>query len=221
MSHDAKVNHAERKACTRLEKNKENPKQMEIDAAWRIYLKPEENEAEARRRWLTFYIEHQNGKCAYCGISVQFGKIPGLEDRQETIDHIVPRSAKGEDSPRNTLAACAFCNGAKSNFELGHFILSAKLRDRVLQISECPDRVSADPTSKYFDGDSIARGIRVIVDGKEFLNVHEYCLTEGWVKLRLPKVKTRTGQPMTALRRGDVSRCAIPADSNGKREIPR
>jgi hypothetical protein len=42
-----------------------------------------------------------------------------------------------------------------------------------------PDRLSADPSSKFYDAAKLERGIHVFLDGKEYFNVEEYCTTEG------------------------------------------
>ena len=68
-----------------------------------------------------------------------------------------------------------------------------------------PDRLSADPASKFHDVAKLERGIRVFLDGKEYFNVEEYCKSEGWVRLPAGKARTRTGRPVTITRRGDVT----------------
>ena len=68
-----------------------------------------------------------------------------------------------------------------------------------------PDRLSADPSSKFYDSAKLERGIRVFLDGKEFVNVEEYCTTEGWVRLPAGKARTRTGRPVTITKRGEVT----------------
>ena len=133
------------------------------------------------------------------------GKVPDLEDRQATIDHILPRSRGGEDTPNNTLAACQFCNALKASTVLSEFLISADLIDRILNSAECPQRVSLNPSSKYHNAKSISRGIAVKVDDREFFNVYEYCVPENWVRLKINKTKNRDGQPMTVLKRGHVS----------------
>jgi len=188
-----------------MQKKDFDQKQREIDLAWQDYTATEETDADVRRKWLLFYIEHQERKCAYCHASLVIGKIPGLEDRQATIDHILPRSLAGEDTPHNTLAACAFCNGLKGSSKLGDFLANPALVKRILQASECPRHVSSDPSSKHYDSESIARGISVSIDGIEFTNIYEYCVPESWAKLSLKRTKARNGQPMTVIKKGMVS----------------
>jgi 5-methylcytosine-specific restriction endonuclease McrA len=188
-----------------MQEENSDPKQREIDLAWQAHIAEEETDAELRRRWLLFYVEHQDQKCAYCNVPLLIGKVLGLEDRQATIDHIVPKSLGGEDIPSNTLAACAYCNNLKGSSKLSDFLIDPELVTRILKTSECPHHISSDPSSKHYDAESIARGISVTVDHREFTNVYEYCVPENWVKLRLEKTKARNGQPMTALKRGKVS----------------
>lgn len=67
-----------------------------------------------------------------------------------------------------------------------------------------PVRLSADPTSTFFDASELARGIHVFLDGKEYFDVEEYCTTEGWIRLPAGKARTRTGRPVTITKRGEV-----------------
>lgn len=68
-----------------------------------------------------------------------------------------------------------------------------------------PDRLSADPSSKFFDEAQLERGIHVLLDGKEYFNVEEYCQSEGWIRLPAGKARTRTGRPVTITKRGEVA----------------
>jgi predicted phage replisome organizer/uncharacterized phage protein (TIGR02220 family) len=52
----------------------------------------------------------KTNKCAYCG------------DSANAIDHIVPRSMGGEDTPSNIVECCSGCNSAKQNNELANFL---------------------------------------------------------------------------------------------------
>lgn len=68
-----------------------------------------------------------------------------------------------------------------------------------------PDRLSADPSSKFYSAAGLERGIHVFLDGKEYFNVEEYCTSEGWVRLPAGKARTRTGRPVTITKRGEVT----------------
>ena len=68
-----------------------------------------------------------------------------------------------------------------------------------------PDRLCADPSSKFYDAAKLNRGVHVFLDGKEYFDVEEYCRSEGWVRLPAGKARTRTGQPVTITKRGEVT----------------
>ena len=68
-----------------------------------------------------------------------------------------------------------------------------------------PDRLSVDPSSKFYDAEKLECGVHVFLDGKEYFNVEEYCTTEGWVRLPAGKARTRTGRPVTITKRGEVT----------------
>jgi len=51
-------------------------------------------------------FERQYGLCYWCGAE--------LSDRY-TVDHILPRSRGGLDSPENTVLACRSCNSSKQD----------------------------------------------------------------------------------------------------------
>lgn len=68
-----------------------------------------------------------------------------------------------------------------------------------------PDRLCVDPTSKFYDAAELVQGIHVFLDGKEYFDVEEYCVTEGWLRLPAGKARTRTGRPVTITKRGVVT----------------
>lgn len=68
-----------------------------------------------------------------------------------------------------------------------------------------PDRINADPASKFFNAAALERGIHVFLDGKEYFDVEEYCLSEGWIRLPAGKARTRTGRPVTITKKGEVA----------------
>lgn len=67
-----------------------------------------------------------------------------------------------------------------------------------------PDRMSIDPTSKYYSEESLKRGIGIRFKGKERHNVQEYCISEGWVRMPAGKSLDRRGRPLTIKMRGPV-----------------
>ncbi len=67
-----------------------------------------------------------------------------------------------------------------------------------------PDRLSIDPSSKYFDGDLLQRGIGIKYKGVERNNVVEYSISEGWIRVQAGKSVDRKGRPMTLKMNGPV-----------------
>ena len=53
------------------------------------------------------------GHCAYCGKKIEFDDM--------TIDHIVPQSKGGKDTPENTVPACQLCNNQKADRTIEEF----------------------------------------------------------------------------------------------------
>ncbi|SDR37106.1 Protein of unknown function [Rhizobiales bacterium GAS191] len=60
-----------------------------------------------------------------------------------------------------------------------------------------PDRLSTDPDSPYYDAEVLARDVGVRFKGVDKNNVHEYCVSEGWVRLTAGAAKDRFGNPLT------------------------
>lgn len=58
-----------------------------------------------------------------------------------------------------------------------------------------PDRLSVDPRSPYFVAVVLEREIGIRFNGKERLNVEEYCVSEGWIKVAAGKTLDRKGRP--------------------------
>ncbi len=67
-----------------------------------------------------------------------------------------------------------------------------------------PDRLSLDPRSKYFDSDTLERGIGVRLREKERTNVIEYRISEGWIRIQAGRSNDRHGNPMTVKVKGPV-----------------
>jgi hypothetical protein len=67
-----------------------------------------------------------------------------------------------------------------------------------------PDRLSTDPTSKFYDRALLERGVGIKFNGQEKTNVEEYCVSEGWVRLAVGKTVDRHGRPMTIKYKGTV-----------------
>jgi len=67
-----------------------------------------------------------------------------------------------------------------------------------------PDRLSANPKSKFYDEALLERGVGVRFNGIDRNNVEEYCVSEGWVRLAVGKTVDRHGNAMTLKYKGTV-----------------
>ena len=67
-----------------------------------------------------------------------------------------------------------------------------------------PDRLSANPKSKFYDEALLERGVGVRFNGVDRNNVEEYCVSEGWVRLAVGKTVDRHGNAMTVKYKGKV-----------------
>ena len=67
-----------------------------------------------------------------------------------------------------------------------------------------PDRLSTNPSSPFYDPDTLGRGVGVRFKGEEKNNVEEYCVSEGWVRLALGAKVDRRGDPLTIKLQGVV-----------------
>ncbi len=67
-----------------------------------------------------------------------------------------------------------------------------------------PDRLSSEPSSPFYDGEALERGVGIVFNGKEREDVSEYCVSEGWIRVPAGKSKDRFGQPMTLKLKGKV-----------------
>ena len=70
--------------------------------------------------------------------------------------------------------------------------------------SDFPDRLSLDPRSPYFDGDILQKGVRINFNGVEKVNVEEYSISEGWIRVAAGRSRDRFGNPMTVKLKGKV-----------------
>lgn len=69
---------------------------------------------------------------------------------------------------------------------------------------ELPDRLSINPNSPYYNEALITRGVGIRFNGQEKINVEEYCISEGWIKVVSGKSRDRHGRPLTMKVRGKV-----------------
>ena len=67
-----------------------------------------------------------------------------------------------------------------------------------------PDRLSVDPSSRYYDEKLLERNIGIRFNGVERTNVEEYCISEGWIRASVGKTLDRRGKPLTITLKGQV-----------------
>jgi hypothetical protein len=71
-------------------------------------------------------------------------------------------------------------------------------------MSDLPDRLCANPKSKFYNQALLERGVGVRFRGVERTNVEEYCVSEGWVRVAVGISRDRSGQPLTLKLTGEV-----------------
>jgi len=76
-----------------------------------------------------------------------------------------------------------------------------------------PDRLDADPRSKFHDAGAFERGMGIRFNGNERYDVEEYCVSEGWIRVPAGKARDRRGNPMTIKLKGEVVAYYRPAQS--------
>ena len=67
-----------------------------------------------------------------------------------------------------------------------------------------PDRLSINPRSPFFDGDTLRRGVGIRFKGNERTDVEEYSMSEGWIRVAAGKALDRHGAPVTIKLSGPV-----------------
>jgi hypothetical protein len=67
-----------------------------------------------------------------------------------------------------------------------------------------PDRLSNDPKSPHHHAAAFDREVGIRVNGKEYTEVIEYCVSEGWIKIRAGKAVDRRGFPLLITLKGTV-----------------
>ncbi len=77
-----------------------------------------------------------------------------------------------------------------------------------------PDRLAVDPASRFHDADLLQRGIGIRFNGKERLDVEEYCVSEGWIKVAHGRARDRRGRPMLLMLRGTVEPYLLPIEAD-------
>ena len=72
------------------------------------------------------------------------------------------------------------------------------------QFPPLPDRLSIDPRSPYHVAAVFEHEVGIRLNGKERLDVDEYCISEGWVKVPAGKTLDRKCNPLLITLKGKV-----------------
>jgi hypothetical protein len=72
------------------------------------------------------------------------------------------------------------------------------------QLPPLPDRLSIDPRSKFHVAAVFEHDVGINFNGKERMDVDEYCVSEGWIKVPAGKSLDRFGNPMLIKLKGTV-----------------
>ncbi len=67
-----------------------------------------------------------------------------------------------------------------------------------------PDRLSVNPRSPHHVAAVFEHDIGIRLNDKERVDVEEYCVSEGWVKVPAGKTRDRKGQPLLITIKGKV-----------------
>jgi hypothetical protein len=67
-----------------------------------------------------------------------------------------------------------------------------------------PDRLSVDPKSPFHVAALFERDIGIRFNGKERMDVEEYCISEGWIRVAAGRAVDRRGRPLTIKLKGQV-----------------
>lgn len=67
-----------------------------------------------------------------------------------------------------------------------------------------PDRLSIDTSSRFHQPAVFEHDIGIRLNGQERVDVEEYCVSEGWVKVPAGKTKDRKGRALLITLKGVV-----------------
>ena len=72
------------------------------------------------------------------------------------------------------------------------------------QLPPLPDRLSIDPRSPFHVPAVFQHPVGIRFNDKERMDVEEYCISEGWIKVPAGKTLDRKGNPMLIKLKGKV-----------------
>lgn len=67
-----------------------------------------------------------------------------------------------------------------------------------------PDRLAIDPRSAFHVPAVFEHEIGININGKPRIDVEEYCISEGWIKVASGKSLDRKGKPLLITLKGTV-----------------
>lgn len=67
-----------------------------------------------------------------------------------------------------------------------------------------PDRLSVDPRSPFHVAAVFQHEVGIKINDKERLDVEEYCISDGWIKVASGKSLDRNGKPLMIKLKGKV-----------------
>lgn len=78
------------------------------------------------------------------------------------------------------------------------------MSDTPQQAPALPDRLSIDPRSPHFNASVFERDVGILFNDKERVDVEEYCISEGWIKVAAGKKVDRKGKALLIKLKGKV-----------------
>ncbi|MEJ7688644.1 MAG: DUF3297 family protein [Variovorax sp.] len=72
------------------------------------------------------------------------------------------------------------------------------------ELPDLPDHLSIDPRSRHHVAAVFEHDIGIRFNGKERLDVEEYCISESWIKVPAGKTLDRKGKPLLIKLKGKV-----------------
>ncbi|MBI5924335.1 MAG: DUF3297 family protein [Aquabacterium sp.] len=79
------------------------------------------------------------------------------------------------------------------------------MSDTPQQAPALPDRLSIDPRSPHFNASVFERDVGILFNDKERVDVEEYCISEGWIKVAAGKKVDRKGKALLIKLKGKVA----------------
>jgi len=85
------------------------------------------------------------------------------------------------------------------------------MTDDTPQRPPLPDRLSVDTRSPHYVAAVFEHAIGIRLNDNERKDVHEYCISEGWVKVAAGKTVDRKGHPVLIKLKGKVEAFYVDA----------